>query len=530
MRDRRLLRVRPAALVAVFAFAACGGRADGVSKDSLSGSNLNGQSPTPLGDASEGDDAGQSSAPMAGSNDLSAVRTHATAADGGPSLPATGLSVRCNTSFSTIGPAVGLVEPPVRGGRASLAVGPAGNVVVATGFQQRFTAGSQTFSPMGGAEDYENNLAVVMLDPQCHVLWTKQIGAYGAELDLSAVAVDGSGDVILGGSFQTNSTFPGMGAVDFGMGLVTAPSISAYVVKLDPRGATRWAKVYPGHGSGSGAWVSDVAASATDHVVVAIRSDTATNFGAGVLSPGNTGTGADLSVVVDLGPDGSLGFAKPSDALAPSSWLIDSVDVAPDGSFWIGGTGSIDTFPTNGQGDSSSLRAVHLDASGAVLASQTIASPSHVGWNGGAVRVGPSGDAIVSGAWAADNTSLDWTRWFEALAPSGQVRWTYPALPASQIGWNPAEFVRVDADGRAWTAGEIAAPLDLGSPVGTLGASNSVSGYVAILGTGGHVLSGSAPAALVGVQIADMGLTPDGDVVVTGWDGNGNLAVTTLGF
>ena len=523
MRDRRLLPARPAALAAVIAFAACGGHVDGARVDA----NLNGQSPIPLGDSSD-DDAGQSSAPTAGSNGTD--RTRVNPADGGPALPATGLSAQCSASFPTILPAVGLPAPPVRGTQAALAVDPAGNVIVATGFQQKFTAGGQTLSPKGGVEDYGNYLAVVKLDPQCHVLWTKQVGAYGAELFLSAVAVDGSGDVILGGAFHTTSGFPGMGEVDFGTGPVAAPFTSAFVLKLDPSGATRWAKVYSGNGSSSDfVEVLDVAASSTDHVVVAIQSDTPIDFGAGVSSAGDAGSG-DGRYLVELGPDGSLGFAKPSDAFAPSSWLIDSVDVASDGSFWIGGTGPVDTS-TNGWSGSSSLRAVHLDASGAVLASRTIAPPGNVSWNGGAVRVGPSGDAIVSGAWAPDNTPGDWTRWFGALAPTGEVRWTYPALPVSQQGWDPAELVRVDAEGRAWTAGNIAAPLDLGAPVGTLTPSASGSGYVAILGTGGQVLSGSGPAALGNVSIDDLGLTPGGGLVVTGWDPiSGSLTVTKLGF
>ena len=532
MRDRRLLLTRPAALAAVFAFVACGGCADREPLDASSGSNLGGQSAIPVGDSGEGDDAGPSSDPMAGSNDRGIDKTRATPADGEAALPATGLSVQCSASFSTIGPAVGLPDPLLRGSQAALAVDPAGNVIVATGFQQKFTVGSQTLSPKGGAEDYGNYLAIVKLDPQCHVLWAKQMGAYGAALFLSAVAVDGSGDVILGGSFRTSSGFPGMGEVDFGTGPVAAPFTSAFVLKLDPSGATRWAKVYSGEDGSSSDFVEvlDVAASSTDHVVVAIQSDTSINFGAGVSSGGDAASG-DGRYLIELGPDGSLGFARPSDAFAPSSWLIDSVDVVSDGSFWIGGTGPVDSA-TNGWSGSSSLRAVHLDASGAVLASQTIAPPGDVVWNGGAVRVGPSGDAIVSGAWIADDTgNTDWTRWFEALAPSGEVRWTYPALPVSQFGWDPAELVRVDAEGRAWTAGGIATSLDLGAPVGTLTASPSGSGYVAILGTSGHVLSGSAPAALENVLVDDLGLTPGGGLVVTGWDqNNGALIVTKLGF
>src|SRR5450432_3937472 len=108
MRDRRLLPARPVALAAVVALAACGGCADREPVDASTGSNLGGQSPIPLGDSGEGDDAGPSSAPMAGSNDRGNDKTRANPADGGTALPATGLSVQCSASFSTILPAVGL--------------------------------------------------------------------------------------------------------------------------------------------------------------------------------------------------------------------------------------------------------------------------------------------------------------------------------------------------------------------------------------------------------------------------------------
>jgi hypothetical protein len=522
MRDRRLLPARPAALAAVFAVAACVGHTAGGLAGPSTDSNMDGDSPVAPGASSEGGDAGPSPAPAAGSSGRGTDRTSATPADGGSALPSSGLSVRCSASFATVGPPQFLAMPRVRRAQSSVAVDSAGNIVVATGFQQSFTAGTQTLSAMG----YSADLAVVKLDPQCHVLWTRHVGGSYAGVSVSAAAVDGSGDAIVGGFFQTSSTSPGS-EVDFGTGpVVSPPSLSAYVLKLAPSGATSWVKLYSGMGSSDGVWVSDIAASATDQVIAAMHFDAPTDFGGGVLSAGTAGTGEDAAIA--LGPDGSLGFAKPSGAFASSSWLVDSVDVAPDGSFWLGGTGS-DIVSTSQYPGSSSLRAVHIDASGAVLASKTIAPPASAAWSGGAVRVGPAGDAIVCGARPTADPETFWTSWFEALAPSGAVRWTYPGLPASNTGWDPAELVRVDAAGRAWSASDIAAPLDLGAPVGTLTPSTSLSGYVAVLGAGGRALSGSAPAALADMSIADLALTPDGGVAVLGWNDNG-LTVTKLGF
>jgi hypothetical protein len=166
-------------------------------------------------------------------------------------------------------------------------------------------------------------------------------------------------------------------------------------------------------------------------------------------------------------------------------------------------------------------------------------APSNSAYDGAVVRVGPSGDPVVSAAWAADVSGLSWTRWLEGLSPQGDVRWTYPSLPSYGSSANPAEVVRVDGAGNAWIAGGFKGSLDLGAPVGTLTAGDAGAFNLAVdvlaLGSNGNVLSGSTPAALTGTLVGDMALDRSGNVIVAGWTGagvssQGNLSVTKLGF
>jgi hypothetical protein len=191
-----------------------------------------------------------------------------------------------------------------------------------------------------------------------------------------------------------------------------------------------------------------------------------------------------------------------------------------------------DTF-ASGVGGSSTIHAVHVDGNGVVLARQTVTPPTTLPWNGAVVRVGPTGDAVLSASWAADNSGISWTRWLEGLSPQGSVTWTYASLADYGSSFDPSEVARVDAYGRTWLSGEFAGSLALGPPAGTLGSTSSGGVDVVTLGTSGQLLSGSAPAALGGSVVGDMALAPGGKVVVAGWSEPGSapvLFVSKLGF
>jgi hypothetical protein len=451
----------------------------------------------------------------------------AIAPDAAPPVPSTGLSVRCSVSWPAGDASTNYPNP--RGANTPVAVDSAGNMVVAATFTQSITVGARSIASLGS-----NDLIVIKLDPQCNVLWTKQFGADGAAVDPLAVAFDPSGNAIVGGSFQTNSGLPVLGEVDFGTGGRSAVSQSGFVFELTATGNTAWANVYAGDGSGSDfVAVEDVATRPNGDVVLAVLSDTPVDFGAGLAAPPDAGVAGGRDwYLVDLGPTGTLAFAKDSESFEPSTWIIESVDTTSDGSIWLGGTGMADTF-ANGVGGSSEIHAVHVDGQGVLLARRTVMSPTTLPWNGAVVRVGPAGDAVLSASWAADNSGISWTRWLEGLSPQASVTWTYASLADYGSSFDPSEVARVDAYGRTWLSGEFAGSLALGAPAGTLGSTSAGGVDVVALGTSGQLLSGSAPAALGGSVVGDMALAPGGPVVVAGWSEPGSAAalfVSRLGF
>nr|CAI43926.1 hypothetical protein [Sorangium cellulosum] len=87
--------------------------------------------------------------------------------------------------------------------------------------------------------DGSNDMFVVKLDAQGKMLWTRHFG--GARMQVgNDVASDREGNVIAAGKVR--------GSIDFGTGTLHADDLksSAVVVKLDPLGHTRWAKLFQG--------------------------------------------------------------------------------------------------------------------------------------------------------------------------------------------------------------------------------------------------------------------------------------------
>jgi hypothetical protein len=438
------------------------------------------------------------------------------ASSGGPStvLPATGLHTLCKAQWQTKSGISTAAE--IRRGPAAVAVDATGDIVAATDFYATFGAAAGAPTSQGSSD------AIVMkLDAQCNVVWTRQFGAPDALLSVIAVATDASSNVVLVGSFQTDDTPNAAYWVDLGAGRQAAAHPGAFVMKLDPSGKTLWVKTYvPAELDGSGtSFVQDLAIDPEGNAVFVVNGDV--SIGSAVVDAGSRS-----SDVVKLDPSGNLVFAKPSDALAPSAWTIQSVDTASDGSIWVAGTD-----PNSG-----TLRAVHLAANAAVLSTTLMPSPIQVGlWSGGAVRVGSSGDVVLSASSGPGQPSADWNRWFEELAPAGQMLWSHPATDFSGTPEDPAELVRVDSSGNAWVAGELASTLDVGAPVGVLTSpSPNGSMFVSVFGPDGRPRSGTAIAGATEPYVEDMALGANATVVLTGWDSTTTTTtfffVSKLGF
>lgn len=114
----------------------------------------------------------------------------------------------------------------------------AGNVYIAGNFEAAsFTLGAVTLSKFGVRDAF-----VAKLDASGTVLWAKRFGGSGAQAFCKSIAVDGSGNVYLGGNFSgDNLTVPA---------LTKTGSSDAFALKLDSAGTTLWAKNYGGIGAG----------------------------------------------------------------------------------------------------------------------------------------------------------------------------------------------------------------------------------------------------------------------------------------
>ena len=294
------------------------------------------------------------------------------------------------------------------------------------------------------------------------------------------------------------------------------------MTKLDPTGKTLWVRAYiPPEGESDFNLVQDLAVDPSGNAVFAF--DGKFNFGTG-SSVDAGATGHDL---VKLDPNGALVFAKPGDEVGDVANDIESVDTARDGTIWIEGPDQTTAL----------VWAAHLRSDGSVLSKISMPSPlAPTLTTGGAIRVGPSGDVVLSGTSSTSSSSSEWNRWFEGLSPSGGVTWTLGPIDLTAAVSDPAQLVRIDSSGDAWTAGQILGSQNFGPPVGSLSSPSSTVGamFDVIYGPDGKPRLGSAITGMTGPAVSDMALGSDQTLVVDGWDhspdGTSFFFVSRLGF
>jgi PKD repeat protein len=104
-----------------------------------------------------------------------------------------------------------------------VAIDLAGNVVIAGNVIAEVDFGGGSLGALGASDAY-----VAKYAPNGNHIWSRRFGGAGNDY-ASAVAVDGSGNVAVAGSFESNALFAGIP-------LLSAGQSDAYVLKLDPSG------------------------------------------------------------------------------------------------------------------------------------------------------------------------------------------------------------------------------------------------------------------------------------------------------
>lgn len=118
----------------------------------------------------------------------------------------------------------------------AVATDPAGNVVVTGYFSGTETIGNSNFVSVG-AED----IFLVKYDATGNFLWARQAGGSGYD-EGHGVAIDNSGNVYVGGSFQNTASF---GVTN----LISSGSNDVFIAKYSPSGDLVWARKAGGSGN-----------------------------------------------------------------------------------------------------------------------------------------------------------------------------------------------------------------------------------------------------------------------------------------
>lgn len=210
-----------------------------------------------------------------------------------------------------------------------------------------FPLGSFTLTNIGRQDAF-----VAKLDASGAVIWAKNFGGSGAYAYGQSIAVDGSGNVYLGGYFDSaNLTTPT---------LTKLGKIDAFAVKLDADGATVWAKNFGG--SGAYAYGQSIAMDESGNVFLG-----GDFSGAKLTSPVLTLTGSSTAFILKLDSSGGVTWSKSFGGSGSSAY---GQSVAVDGSsnVYLGGdfSGNLTTPVVLKVGDNDAF-IFKLDSNGAIV-------------------------------------------------------------------------------------------------------------------------------------------------------------------
>jgi hypothetical protein len=322
---------------------------------------------------------------------------------------------------------------------SSVAVAPNGDVVVTGRFTGNVSFGGQTLQASGTSDIA---LAKYAAADGAH-LWSKRFGGT-IDDNGNAVAVDGTGAVVLTGYFR--------GTADFGGGPISVPfttDLDVFVAKFDAGGAHLWSKNFTNTGNDRG---YGIATDSAGNVAVVGTFSNTIDFGGGELNSPN----AVLDIfVVKLSPAGAHLWSRQIGS-ASASEGANGVAMDPAGNVVV--TGNVIADVDFGGGELSAL-----GSSDAYVAKYAAANGNHI-WSrrfGGAgndyaaaVAVDTSGNVAVVGSFEGDGL--------------------FAGFPLVSSGQDDAYVLKLDASGaRLWARQLGGTSSDVGqslafTPAGTL--------------------------------------------------------------
>jgi PKD repeat protein len=272
-------------------------------------------------------------------------------------------------------------------GRA-VALDGAGNIFATGQFRSTINLGGgpMTAFKFSYQPDLPSDIYLVKYSPSGAHLWSKRIGGHGDDSG-TAIAIDGSGNVIVAGFAGPN--------VDFGGGeLPTAGSYDVFVAKYaGSDGHYLWAKRFGGP-TDEYPWA--IALDASGNVLVTGEFTGTVNFGGGpLISAGDR----DVFVAKYAGADGGHLWSRRSGAALMD--VGNGIDTDASGNVFVTGffQGTVDfgggSFTS--AGDRDVFVAKYAAASGQHLWSKRLGSTSID--EGSGLAVDPSGEVIVTGSF-----------------------------------------------------------------------------------------------------------------------------------
>jgi hypothetical protein len=372
-----------------------------------------------------------------------------------------------------------------------------GNVVAAGYFNGSVSFGSASLTSAGGLDCF-----VVKYSPQGTVLWTKRFGGNCDDL-VRGVAVDGSGNIIVTGSFQGTVDFGGVSLTSVPNSVLGACVSDVFVAKYSPTGNLLWVKSFGGTGADEG---RAVAVDESDNVILGVSLGSANvAFGSTILSAsGSTvvavaklagvngsvvwavqwGASAyptalaadrngDVLVTGNMGSGANLFVAKFSGANASGLWskTIGSGGCNGNGIATDPNTGNVIVTgtlggPTDFGGGATPSGGVFLAAygtSGGYLWAKTFNTsliPPTSGDAGNGVSVDSSGNIGLTGKAAILNFGVGWIRYgyfVASFTSGGAYRWA-----ANSSGGGIGCGIAFDTLGHVVTAGNFTGTVNLG--------------------------------------------------------------------